>query len=77
MLGYEKKAELMRVGFNKGKKYRKYKRLTQEQKEMILKLYEEKMELRKIARVIGVELGTIQYQLKKNSKNMKNCIDIS
>ena len=66
----------MRVGFNKGKKYRKYKRLTQEQKEMIFKLYEEKMELRKIARVIGVELRTIQYHLKKNSKNMKKYIDI-
>ncbi len=56
----------MRVGFNKGKKYRKYKRLTQEQKEMIFKLFSEKMELRKIARVIGVELGTVQYHLKKN-----------
>ena len=55
----------MRVGFNKGKKYRKYKRLTQEQKEMIFKLFSEKMELRKIARVIGVELGTVQYHLKK------------
>ena len=77
MLRYEKKVELMKVGFNKGKKYRKYKRLTQEQKEMILKLYEEKMELRKIARVIGIELGTVQYHLKKNSKNMKSCIDIS
>jgi len=55
----------MRVGFNKGKKYRKYKRLTQEQKEMIYKLFSEKMELRKIARVIGVELGTVQYHLKK------------
>ena len=56
----------MRVGFNKGKKYRRYKRLTQEQKEMIFKLFSEKMELRKIARVIGVELGTVQYHLKKN-----------
>ena len=55
----------MKVGFNKGKKYRKYKRLTQEQKEMIYKLFSEKMELRKIARVIGVELGTVQYHLKK------------
>jgi len=55
---------LMRVGFNKGKKYRKYKRLTQEQKEMIYKLFSEKMELRKIARVIGVELETVQYHLK-------------
>jgi len=56
----------MKVGFNKGKKYRRYKRLSQEQKDMIYKLYSEKMELRKIARVIGVELGTIQYHLKKN-----------
>jgi len=55
----------MKVEFNKGKKYRKYKRLTQEQKEMIYKLYEEDMELRKISRVIGVELGTVQYHLKK------------
>ena len=28
----KKKAEKMRVGFNKGKKYRKYKRLTQRTK---------------------------------------------
>ncbi len=55
----------MKVGFNKGKKYRKYKRLTQEQKEMIYKLFLEKMELRKIARVMGVTLGTVQYHLKK------------
>jgi len=55
----------MKVGFNKGKKYRKYKRLTKEQKELISKLFSEKMELRKIARVLGVELGTIQYHLKK------------
>ena len=55
----------MKVGFNKGKKYKRYKRLTQEQKEMIFKLFSEKMELRKIARVIGVELGTVQYHLKK------------
>ena len=55
----------MKVGFNKGKKYRKYKRLTQKQKDLIFKLYSEKMELKKIARVIGVELGTIQYHLKK------------
>ena len=48
----------MRIGF-------KYKRLTQEQKEMIFKLFSEKMKLRKIARVIGVELGTVQYHLKK------------
>jgi len=46
----------MKVGFNKGKKYRKYKRLTKEQKELIFKLFSEKMELRKIARILGVEL---------------------
>jgi IS30 family transposase len=50
---------------NKGKKYKSYKRLTEEKKEMIYKLFEEKMELRKIARVIGVNLGTIQYHIKK------------
>jgi len=55
----------MKVGVNKGKKYRKYKRLTKEQKELIFKLFSEKMELRKIARVLGVELGTVQYHLKK------------
>ncbi|MEO1927987.1 MAG: hypothetical protein ABGX26_04800 [Nautiliaceae bacterium] len=42
----------MKVGLNKGKKYRKYKRLTEEQKNMIFKLYEEKMELRKIAETV-------------------------
>ena len=35
---------------------------------MILKLYEEKMELRKIARVVGIELGTVQYHLKKTQR---------
>jgi len=54
-----KKVNLIRVGFNKGKKYKKHKRLTQEQKEIIFKLFSEKMELRKIARAIGVELGTV------------------
>jgi hypothetical protein len=34
----------MKVGFNKGKKYKKYKRLKQEQKDMIYKLFLEKME---------------------------------
>jgi hypothetical protein len=37
----------MKVGFNKGKKYKKYKRLKQEQKDMIYKLFLEKMELRR------------------------------
>jgi len=68
-----KKVNLIRVGFKKGKKYRKYKRLTQEQKEIIFKLFLEKMKFRKIARVIGVELGTVQYHLK-NLCSMKSCI---
>ena len=51
---------------NKGKKYRPYKRITQEDMELIFKLYEEKMELRKIARTLGRNLSSIQYQLKKN-----------
>ena len=61
----------------KERKYRPYKRMTEEEKKLILKLYEEKMELRKIARVVGRSLSSVQYQLKKNSKNMKSCIDIS
>ena len=61
----------MKVGFNKGKKYRPYKRLTEEQKNLIYKLYEEKMKLRKIARVLGVELQTAQYHLKKKCKNIE------
>jgi len=47
------------------RKYRPYKRLTQEQIELIYKLFEEKMEQRKIARVLGVHLRTVQYHLKK------------
>jgi len=58
----------MEFGWNKGKKYKKYKRLTEEQKELIYKLYEEKTELRKISRIIGVTLRTIQYHLKKNER---------
>jgi hypothetical protein len=36
---------------NKGKKY---KRLNEDTKKLIFEMYKEKMELRKIARVIGV-----------------------
>ena len=60
---------------NKGKKYKKYKRLSQEEKDLIEKLYNEKMELRKIARVLGRHLRTIQYYLKKNSKNIESCMN--
>jgi hypothetical protein len=47
------------------RKYRPYKRLSEEQKGLIGKLFMEKMELRKIARVIGVSLFTVQYHIKK------------
>jgi len=50
------------------RKYRPYKRLTQEQIELIYKLFEEKMEQRKIARVLGVHLRTVQYHLKKTQR---------
>ena len=49
-------------------KRRRYKRMSEEEIELILKLYEEKMELRKIARVLGRSLSSIQYQLKKNER---------
>jgi IS30 family transposase len=55
---------------NKGKKYRPYKRMTKEEIELIFKLYEEKMELRKIARVLGRSLSSIQYQLRKKNENV-------
>jgi len=55
---------------NKGKKYRPYKRMTQEEIELIFKLYEEKMELRKIARILGRSLSSIQYQLRKKNENV-------
>ena len=47
----------------------KYTRLKTEEKDMIYKLYEEKMELRKIARIMKRALSIIQYHLKKN-KNL-------
>jgi hypothetical protein len=60
----------MGYGTNKGKKYRKYKRMSKEEIELIFKLYNEKMELRKIARVVVKSLSSVQYQLKKNEKNI-------
>ena len=56
----------------KDRKYKKYKRLTIYQKELIYKMYEEKMELRKIARVIGVTLRAIQYHIQKKIAEYKN-----
>ena len=35
----------MKTGWNKGKKYRSYNRLTEEQKNMIFKMFEEKEEV--------------------------------
>jgi hypothetical protein len=52
----------------KTRKYKPYKRLTQEQIKLIYKLFEEKMEQRKIARALGVHLRTVQYHLKKTSR---------
>ena len=62
----------MKVGTDKGKRYRPYKRMSDEEKEMIFKLYEEKMELRKIARILGRSLSLIQYQLRKKMKEYKD-----
>ena len=59
------------ISTNKGKKYRPYKRMTKEEIELIFRLYEEKMELRKIARVLGRSLSSIQYQLRKKMKMYK------
>jgi len=61
----------MKTGLNKGKKYKKYKRLTKEQIDMIFKMFEEKTELRKIARIVEVELRTVQYHLEKKLKEYK------
>jgi transposase-like protein len=44
----------------------KYKRLSEDQIKLIEKMYEEKGEQRKIARILGVHLGTVQHHLKKN-----------
>ena len=44
--------------------------MSDEEKEMIFKLYEEKMELRKIARILGRSLSSIQYQLRKKNEGI-------
>jgi len=43
----------------------KFHRLTDDKKELIFKIYKEKGEQRKIARIIGVHLRAVQYHLKK------------
>ena len=45
----------------------KYHRLNEETKELIERMYDEKGEQRKIARVLKVTLATVQYHLKKSS----------
>ena len=44
----------------------KFTNLTKEKIELIHKMYEEKGEQRKIARILKVCLSTVQYHLKKN-----------
>ena len=46
----------------------KYRRMSQEEKELMYKLFEEKMELRKIARALNRSLSTVQYHLKKTNR---------
>ncbi|EJF05981.1 transposase, IS30 family [Thiovulum sp. ES] len=53
------------------KKYKPYKRLTEEQKELIFKLHDENIGQRAIARTLGVYLRTVQYHLKKKEKLQK------
>ncbi len=43
----------------------KFHRLSEEKKDLIAKIYEEKGEQRKIARILGVHLRTVQHHLKK------------
>lgn len=45
----------------------KFHRLSEERKDLIAKIYEEKGEQRKIARILGVHLRTVQHHLKKTS----------
>ncbi len=59
---------------HKDKKYRPYKRMTQEEIKLIFKLYEEKTELRKIARILGRSLSFVQYQLRKKMKMYKRFV---
>ncbi len=68
MLMNDKKGDFIMAVKDEDRKYKPYKRLNQEQKDLIYKLFEEKMELRKIARVIGVQLQTVQYHLKKTQR---------
>ncbi len=44
----------------------KYKRSDEIRINLIHKMFEEKTEMRKIARILNISLATVQYQLKKN-----------
>ncbi len=44
------------------RKYKSYKRLTQEQIELIYKLFGEKMEQRKTARALGASYRTVPFK---------------
>ncbi len=46
---------------------RKYRRLNPTEIELIIKMRKNKMELRKIAKVFGVNVNTVAYHLKKNT----------
>ncbi len=56
------------MGEKKKIKRVKYRRMSEEEKELLYKLYEKKMELRKIARVLGRSLSTVQYHIKKTRR---------
>lgn len=58
----------MKYGWNKGKKYKKYRRLSKEEIRLIYKFYDEKIELRKIAKLLGVTLRTVQYHIEKRKQ---------
>jgi len=58
----------LKYGWNKGKKYKKYRRLSKEEIRLIYKFYDEKIELRKIAKLLGVTLRTVQYHIEKQKQ---------
>jgi len=53
---------------NKGKTYKPYKRMTNEEINLILLFHEQNVNLRQIANLLGRSLRAIQYQLKKHNK---------
>ncbi len=46
----------------------RYQRLSKEKIELIHKMYEEKGEQRKIARILGISLRAVQHHLKKKDE---------